>query len=280
MERIDVVIPTGKNVMKSNYSIIYTIRSIISQTVQPASITVVENGEELGVAEVIDDFFGEFVTVTKGLKKIPNISYARNIGVSNGTGDIILFLDDDVILAYTDYFARVLSIMKHCDFCCGAKRYWTPTNWHDYISLNYPFKHNLLILDDISYRPQSIERRSGDRNCSEYSYIGNFGAIRRSVFDKIGGFDEEYEGWLYQDTDLMMRLVYEKYTYEVLAYTDMKCFHLSHPADKEKYRDINYTRYLEKQKSLGVRFNNKNFFGRFEKNDYSVISPYNWHNLL
>ena len=58
MEGIDVVIPTGKKIEESHYSICYTIRSIIAQTIQPASITIVENGLDLGVKEVVKRYYG------------------------------------------------------------------------------------------------------------------------------------------------------------------------------------------------------------------------------
>lgn len=270
---IDVVIPTGKNVSDTHNSICYTLRSILSQDIQPDNIFVVENISDTGVLDVVKSKFGGLVQVIDGTKKTPNISYARNIGVSHCQGDIIIFMDDDVILGQNDYFARIIKIMNDNDFCCGARRYWTTTKWHKQLSLDYPMNHNLQILKATSFLPQSIERTTGNRNCSGYSYIGNLGAIRRDVFKFVEGFDEEYEGWLYQDTDLMMRLCYHKFKYMVLAYTDMFCFHLSHPADKQAYRKINKKKYEDKQKKLHIKFNNKNFFGQFEDNDFAVITP-------
>lgn len=35
--------------------------------------------------------------------------------------------------------------------------------------------------------------------------IGDFQAIRRDLFDKIGGFDERFTGWGYADYDLAIR---------------------------------------------------------------------------
>lgn len=110
MEGIDVVIPTGKKIEESHYSICYTIRSIIAQTIQPASITIVENGLDLGVKEVVKRYYGGGVNVISGTQKRPNISFARNLGARQGKGDKILFLDDDVILGYTDYFSRITNI--------------------------------------------------------------------------------------------------------------------------------------------------------------------------
>lgn len=274
MEGIDIVIPTGKNIEESHYSICYTIKSIISQDLQPNKIVVVENAPNLGAREFLHQQFGDLVDVISGLEKSPNISYARNLGVHNCQSDIIVFLDDDVILGYSNYLKLIKHIMDRHDFCCGANRLWTTTKWHKYISMDYQMNHNLQILKANTFSPNSIERSTGNRNFSEYTYIGNFGAIRREVFDAINGFDETYEGWLYQDTDLMMRLCYYGYSYEILSYSNMFCYHLSHPAEKQKYRKINKDKYEKKQINLGISFSNANFFGRFENdNIYAVIRP-------
>ena len=121
--------------------------------------------------------------------------------------------------------------------------------------------------------PLSIDRYTGNLKISEYTYIGNLGAIRRDVFEKIGCFDETYEGWQYQDTDLMMRLCYRKFNYEVLSYSSLFCFHLAHPADKSLYQLANREKYLKKQAEMGIQFCLSNFFGRFDDIEatYDVI---------
>jgi|GEM_PF-2350833 len=269
---IDIIIPTSKNVEDSHYSICYAIRSVLSQSCQPRSIIVVENTPNTGVSKVLQSHFGSLVQVVSGTGKPINISYARNYGASVGNSDIILFMDDDVVMGRNDYFARIVGTMKHNDFCCGARRYWTKIEWHKYLSLDYQMNHNLQILKAKSFLPQSIERATGKRNCSEFTYIGNFGAIRRDVFNGIGGFDEQYEGWLYQDMDIMMRLCLDNHTYEVLSYNDIFCYHLSHPVDKEFYRRKNEERYRNKMSELKIQFNQNNFFGRFDDETVAVVT--------
>lgn len=272
MDTFDVIIPTSKNVIESHYSICYTIRSILAQRFQPQNIFVVENTPQTGVQDILKSSFGNFVTVVNGLDKPINIAYARNLGAQMGNSKIIMFMDDDVIIGRNDYFQMILDIMQNNDFCCGAKRFWTTTEWHKYLSLDFQMNHNLQILKSKSFLPLSIERSTGNRNCSEFSYIGNFGAIKRDVFNSIGGFDGNYEGWLYQDTDLIMRLCVENYKYEILAYTDIFCYHLGHPADKQLYRKVNKGKFLKKQEMLNVKFNNSNFFGRFDNDTVDVIT--------
>jgi len=270
---IDIIIPTSKNIEKSHFSICYTIRSILAQSYQPHSIVVIENMPNTEAFTVLQSQFGNLVQVVNGLDKPTNISYARNLGVQKCDSDIILFMDDDVIIGRNNSFANIVEIMKHNDFCCGARRFWTTTEWHKYLSLNYQMNHNLQILKAKSFLPQSIERTTGNKNCSEFTYIGNFGAIKREVFNAVGGFDERYEGWLYQDTDIMMRLCFNNYTYEIMSYTDMFCYHLGHPADKQHYRKINKERYTRKQAELNIKFSNNNFFGRFDDETVAVITP-------
>lgn len=275
MISIDIIIPTAKNIEESNFSICYTIRSILSQNYQPCNIIVVENTPNTGIRTVLQAQFGNLVHVINGLDKPVNISYARNLGVKSSTSDIILFMDDDVIIGHNDSLERIVRIMNHNDFCCGAYRYWTTIEWHKYLSLDYQMNHNLQILKAKSFLPQSIERTTGNRNCSEFTYIGNFGAIKRDVFNAIGGFDEQYEGWLYQDTDIMMRLCFNNYHYQIMSYTDMYCYHLAHPADKQLYRKINKERYMRKQIELNIKFSNSNLFGRFDSESTAVITNIN-----
>lgn len=271
---IDVVIPTGKNIKESHYSICYTIKSILSQNYKVNKIYVVENSNNTEVKKIIKNFFGNFVEVLNGLDKTQNISYARNLGVKTGNSDIILFIDDDVIIGRNDFLLHIKDLMSYTDFCCGASRYWTILDWHRYLSLDYPMSHNLNILKAKSFLPNSIDRYSGKRSCHDFTYIGNFGAIKRSVFESINGFDEGYKRWLYQDTDLMMRLCTNKYSYEILSYFDIYCYHLSHSTNKEPYREINKKRYEQKQKELGIHFNSSNFFGRFQDEYLEVIIPF------
>ena len=155
MENFDVVIPTGKNIKQSDFSICYTIRSILAQDIQPRKIIIVINALNTGVEEVVNQQFGQLVTLVSGTECIHNISYARNLGAKNCNSETIIFMDDDVVLGYHDHFSRIQYIMEYNDFCCGAKRYWTTVNWAHYLSMDYPMNHNLLLLKSKSYLPLS-----------------------------------------------------------------------------------------------------------------------------
>lgn len=262
---IDIVIATSKNIESSHFSICYTIRSILYQSINPVNIFIVLNGgiDKEKSKNILIERFGKLIHIIETESDDVNISKARNTGAKKGCSDIIIFLDDDVVLGNNYILEKIKKKMKYNDFLCGAKRFWSDHNW--YLSCDYSFSINHIckILKNQSILPLSIERASGRRSYHDYSFIGHCGAIKRHVFEQLNGFDESYEGWLYQDTDLMMRLCVNKFNYELLSDSDIYIYHLSHPVDKEKYRAINEKIFLNKQKKLGIKFYLNHFFGIF-----------------
>ena len=91
--KISVVIPT-KNRFQD---IIKCIDSILIQTLLPDEIVIVDASDTQELNSKIKEFKSEktkFVYVhTK-----PGLTYQRNVGVKVSSGDIVIFLDDDVIL--------------------------------------------------------------------------------------------------------------------------------------------------------------------------------------
>lgn len=269
---ISIIIPTSKNVETSHSSIYYTIRSILAQNTQPESIVVVENCRNTGVIDFLHYHFGKLVKVIPNDGRENNISYARNKGVTYSQGEILLFIDDDVIIGNNDFLRQIESKMCYEDFSCGAYRYWSEISWYKYISKDYSINHIHRILKARSFKPISIERNSGNRNFQDFSFIGNFGAIKKSVFCKIGGFDEQYKGWTYQDTDLMMRLCEKEFSYQLMMYDNIYVYHLSHPVDKSHFISNNRELFNNKQRLMKVEFHLDHFFGIFNSaQDLSII---------
>lgn len=266
---IDIVIATSKDIEFSHFSLCYTIRSILCQSIIPVNIFIILNG---GIdieksKKILIKYFGSLIKIIEIKSCEKNISKARNIGARSGNSDIIVFLDDDVILGNNEVLKKIKDKMSYNDFLCGAKRFWSDIDWYLSCDYDFPISHICRILKSQSYLPISIERLSGERSYNDYSFIGHCGAIQRKVFEQLDGFDELYEGWLYQDTDLMMRLCVNGFNYEILADSDIYIYHLSHSVDKEKYRSTNEKRYQDKQQKMNIKFYLNHFFGIFSHQD-------------
>ena len=270
--QIDVVISTCNNAETKNYSLHYTIRSILSQSLQPRRIFVVENHSIDSLTRQIEEEFGSLVSVIDGTQKPNNISFARNLGAKAGNSELILFIDDDVVLGRNHFLELVASRMRYLDFSCGAYRYWTRTDWHTYLHKSFPITHIQNILRSKSYLPRSIERFTGSPSYHEFSFIGHFGAVKRDVFNKIGGFDEDFIQWSYQDTDLMMRLSVNDYQYNLLYNDHITVYHLAHTVDKSRFLETNRDIFLNKQKKMGIKFHLNHFFGVFDDDSYPIWS--------
>jgi glycosyltransferase involved in cell wall biosynthesis len=102
--KISVIIPTKNRF----HDIIKCIDSILIQTLLPDEIVVVDASDTQELKSKIEEFKSEkteFVYVhTK-----PGVCYQRNIGIERSSGDIVFFLDDDVILD-KDFVKEIVNI--------------------------------------------------------------------------------------------------------------------------------------------------------------------------
>ena len=69
---------------------------------------------------------------------------------------------------------------------------------------------NEILPDDFIQRPRMsriyYEGKFYSYPLRAFEALGNLG-IWRSDFDRVGGFDETYRGWGYEDSDLVIRLL-------------------------------------------------------------------------
>lgn len=107
--RASIIIPTYNRPVELRNC----IRSILDQTVRPYEVIVIEDGEAT-------DFPLETECRALGIrcvyhkKDIPGLTASRNAGVRLAGGEIVFFLDDDVVL-FPDYVEEMLSIYQTSD---------------------------------------------------------------------------------------------------------------------------------------------------------------------
>jgi GT2 family glycosyltransferase len=185
---ISVVIPCGSGVSM----LLEQLGALEgAQCPEPWEVIVVDNG--FSTSEEVGDRLDRFVSSLPGFKVVPapdkkGAGYARNVGVDAAKGDKLAFLDaDDVADAgWLSAMSRALD-----DHAVVASRW------------------DIEMLNDPDVRAtRKNGQATGVRRYLHPNYLDHAGGcglgVRRSAFDQVGGFDEQF--LLLEDTDLTWRL--------------------------------------------------------------------------
>ena len=277
MKKTSIIIPTYNSRTEKKNSVEIVLRTLLRQSLKAFELVIVDNATQDDTITELSPLFDLFSRrgITARVVKCAvrgNKCLARNIGAEAARNEILIFMDDDTVLATVDALEFISSRLQRHQFACGAKRYWTILHWDGERALAESRANRLDYLKSIAHLPQGIKRGSGMRDLMEFTWIACLGAIFKADFKEIGGFDVNYSGWGRHDMDLMLRLVAREFTFLNL-YDKVSVLHLNHRViqrDLEKKRQ-NITYYLEKEKKLGIIFKPNHLFGVYEGNGQDVL---------
>lgn len=174
------------------------------QTLRPHQIIIVDDGSAEGEKVAF-----EFKKLPLTYLWRPNdcrVALSRNTGAARAQGDLLIFLDSDILLnphglaAYAEYLT---------DFPTHALY-----GYFGYAE-NYLAESCLLPPRTVhwfdprfdKYDPSGLVPASNMiRYPHEWAWSGNF-ALRRQLFEATGGFDPRYRGWGGEDLDFASRLL-------------------------------------------------------------------------
>jgi len=174
--RVSVIIPT---LQEGNY--IGDILSILTKSSQNLEIIVVDGGSSDGTVDIARKFTDKVYMLNKR-----GIGKARNYGASKASGDILIFMDADVQPS-TDFIGKVLLAFRDRNVV-GVTCNVMPRDPRPFEAAFFRF-YNLLLRFFAHFKPHSR---------------GEFFAVRREAFLKIGGFNENLP--CIEDHDLALRL--------------------------------------------------------------------------
>jgi len=104
--RISIIIPTYKREGELNNA----LRSILIQTRLPQEVIIVDDGD-MGGFPLQQLFEDSGIRTLYHRKKAPGLPESRNSGVQLSTGEVILFIDDDVIL-FPTYVEEIVKVFE------------------------------------------------------------------------------------------------------------------------------------------------------------------------
>lgn len=207
-----IIIPT-KDRQKD---IVCCLNSILEQTILPDEVVIVDQSTDQEIEQIINGLNYSKKLRINYIRSSPGLTKARNIGVKQSNGEIIIFLDDDIILEkdFVKYILKVFDTDKagKVGGVSGRVINEDATKKYSLLSICSRFTLN-------SYPGDGGFRTSGrqtiicwsDKPAQVQFLAGCVSAYRRKVFEEFQ-FDENLKGYCYgEDADFSYRVsrVYE-----------------------------------------------------------------------
>jgi len=226
-------------VFNRSQSLRKALLSLKNQSIKPDELILSDDGSEEDVINAISGIVRKFdfpVKYVRQANKGFRLAKARNNGVRNAVGDLIIFLDQDLI--HTAGLIRTfITNLRENRFITGMP-IWLDEEQSLKITEQKIINNDYLHLIDENLIDGIVKQFKKDKI---YYYLhklkltnkprmrGGFCAINKSDLEKINGYDEKYIGWGNEDDDVARRL-YQMGAEGFNPFRDEYTIHLYHPS--------------------------------------------------
>ena len=201
--------------------------SLLNQSIRPFEVVIVDDTPTKAVRNLCEDFETKFRVIGSRLFYLRNLgtrstTATRNMGVIKTEGEIILFLDSDVIL-HPLYIERMLDVFKRLD-AIGVQG-WIVNLKPVAFPLYQTLKRAFFMM---SYRQNGYKfyeypyPLTGIVSCE--AFRGANMAFVRKIFDEFR-FDENLKFYAFNEDLLFSYSVFKKYPGKLFITPHAKCMH-------------------------------------------------------
>ncbi|MFN2623822.1 MAG: glycosyltransferase, partial [Chthoniobacterales bacterium] len=206
---VSIIIPTRDRVRLLTRCV-ESIRAVTDY--EPFEIVVVDNGSvEPETLAFLRD--GEAEQKFRAVVESGPFNYSRlnNRAATKARGDILVFLNNDTEIDDPKWLVEMVSHAARADVGAVGARLWYPdgTLQHGGVILGLGGVAGHAFPHIPQGHPGYFNRAMLQQNCS--AVTGACMAMRKVVFEELGGFDEENLGVSFNDIDLCLRLTQRGY---------------------------------------------------------------------
>lgn len=246
---ISVIIPTYNNKLY----LMNTVKHLSNQTMSAKDyeIIIVDDGSSDGT-----------ITEIKKMKAMKNLKYihiprsqprqmgdgryragiARNLGVKHARGEILLFLDSDILIP-RNYLEDLIEKHETWDLI-QSKRYQLKPE----CSSGSTQYQDIIIGRDTYVAPGAYWETFQDKTPDwmalkgNWKYISSFClSVKKEIFKSVGWFKKIYVYYGFEDTDLGFRIVKNKHR---ILLNNVPVYHLAHKIERSEFH-CSYEKKIE-----------------------------------
>ena len=187
--RLSVVTPThGKRALLER-----TLRSLETQDVGPDAfeVVVVDDGSPDDTPAFLAGYRPPYVLHVVRLDENRGRAFARNRGIDRAGGDVVVFLDDDMELV-PGFLAAHRALHASTDLVAGVGNV-----------VNHP--EIVMAPIDRYMSTRGAQKVQGGRLPWRW-FSSNNSSVKRAHLAAIGGFDERFRHYGFEDLELALRL--------------------------------------------------------------------------
>ena len=256
-----IVIPTYNR----SSSLLNTLNSLIKQSIAPSDfeIVIVDDGSTDDTRAIVSKFKRENRSYSIQYLHQQNggPASARNLGVRHAKGQIIFFTDDDCIVPrrWVETYLK-----KYCQYpeIVGVGGWMVTAKKSRSLFSDYLFVKNFLVyplLPSLYLRDHEIISNNPLWSLSTFAYNTGNVSYKKSVFEEVGGFREEYKTPGREDNDLAFRIMYSGHPLHYI------------PLHVEEDKKLDLISFYRMQFKRGA-----NFYKFIELNKKSLLEVYPW----
>lgn len=162
----------------------------------------------------------------------PSLTRARNVGWRRASGEVVIFVDDDVRLPPEYASAMVEAFVRHPEVAAVAGRILEPDRPPEVVRWR---------VGDLGWCGARLPGFGTPRSGPAYSLRGCNMAFRRSALEAVGGFDEGYRKSAFrEDADIAFRL--RRAGHRLWFAAEAWLYHLSAQQGGTRHREIDVDR--------------------------------------
>lgn len=252
---ITAVVPT-KNRPKD---LVSAVRSVLTQSRQPSELVVIDQSDdETGKNLVHSLLFNTGISLIYIYDpKIAGLVAAKCEAIKYVTGDLICFLEDDVVLEF-DYFAEIeAGFVGELDMlgCCGVVADVGPQP-HGYVRFFHLFHRGIFMDPRVGVHGHSAGK--GHTLIPSQTLSGGLSAWRKEIFNTVH-FDTHNDFFMLEDIDFSTRAA-AAFGHRFFINPNARLEHLASPLNRarmparQRRKLREYLVFYKKRKSLPWAF--------------------------